>query len=103
MAHQVHKDKTKTETTSVGEQHVIPGAEKISYAELAKRKAEAPLKSRRSDRSRLMKACSAIGQTRLICSTSPAGQRPPSLEFGCHVASIVHVLDGVEHTGGVDR
>jgi hypothetical protein len=42
MADQVHK--TKTETTSVGEQHVIPGAEKISYAELAKRKAEEPLK-----------------------------------------------------------
>jgi hypothetical protein len=28
----------------VGEQHVIPGAEKISYTELAKRKAEAPLR-----------------------------------------------------------
>jgi hypothetical protein len=37
------KIRTKTETTSAGEQHVIPGAEKISYAALANRKAEAPL------------------------------------------------------------
>jgi hypothetical protein len=36
----------KTEGTSAGEQHVIPGAEKISDAEVAKRKAAAPLKPR---------------------------------------------------------
>jgi hypothetical protein len=32
------------ERTGVGEQHVIPGAERISDAELAKRRAEQPLK-----------------------------------------------------------
>src|SRR5271156_2333035 len=36
--------KTKTENTSAGEQHVIPGAEKILGAEVAKRKAREPLK-----------------------------------------------------------
>ena len=36
--------KTKIESTSAGEQHVIPGAEKISGAEVAKRKAGQPLK-----------------------------------------------------------
>jgi hypothetical protein len=35
--------KAKTENTSAGEQHVIPGAEKISCAEVAKRKAGQPL------------------------------------------------------------
>jgi hypothetical protein len=35
---------TKTENTSAGEQHVIPGAEKVSDAEVAKRKAAEPLK-----------------------------------------------------------
>ena len=34
----------KSEGTSAGEQHVIPGAEKISAAEIAKRKARQPLK-----------------------------------------------------------
>jgi hypothetical protein len=34
----------KSEGTSAGEQHVIPGAEKISGAEVAKRKARQPLK-----------------------------------------------------------
>jgi hypothetical protein len=34
----------KTEGTSAGEQHVIPGADKISGAEVAKRKAGQPLK-----------------------------------------------------------
>ena len=36
--------KTKTENTSAGEQHVIPGAKKVSDAEIAKRKAGEPLK-----------------------------------------------------------
>ena len=36
--------KAKTENTSAGEQHVIPGAEKVSDAEVAKRKAAEPLK-----------------------------------------------------------
>ena len=35
---------TKTESTSAGEQHVIPGAEEVSDAEVAKRKAREPLK-----------------------------------------------------------
>jgi hypothetical protein len=34
----------KTESTNAGEQHVIPGAEKVSDAEVAKRKAGQPLK-----------------------------------------------------------
>ena len=34
----------KTESTTAGEQHVIPGAEKVSDAEVAKRKAREPLK-----------------------------------------------------------
>jgi hypothetical protein len=34
----------KSEGTSAGEQHVIPGAEKVSDAEVAKRKAREPLK-----------------------------------------------------------
>ncbi len=38
--------KAKTENTSAGEQHVIPGAEKLSDAEIAKRKAGEPLKPR---------------------------------------------------------
>ena len=33
----------KTESTTAGEQHVIPGAEKVSEAEVAKRKAGEPL------------------------------------------------------------
>ena len=44
MAQQLHEAKTETESTSAGEQHVIPGAEKVSYAEVAKRKAREPLK-----------------------------------------------------------
>ncbi len=46
MARQPSPSRTKTESTSAGEQHVIPGAEKVSYsyAELAKRKAKEPLK-----------------------------------------------------------
>jgi len=41
----LNQAKTKTESTSAGEQHVIPGAEKkISDAEVAKRKAAEPLK-----------------------------------------------------------
>jgi hypothetical protein len=36
--------RTKTESTSAGEQHVIPGAEKVSDAEVAKQKAREPLK-----------------------------------------------------------
>ena len=35
---------TKTESTSVGEQHVMPGADKVSRAEIAKRRAAQPLK-----------------------------------------------------------
>src|SRR5271166_2076152 len=38
------RTKIKTENTSAGEQHVIPGAEKASDAEVAKRKAGQPLK-----------------------------------------------------------
>jgi hypothetical protein len=34
----------KTESTRAGEQHVIPGAEKVSDAEIAKRRARALLK-----------------------------------------------------------
>ena len=34
------------ERTGAGEQHVMPGAERISNAELAKRRAEQPLKSK---------------------------------------------------------
>ena len=44
MAQQSNPSRTKTESTSAGEQHVIPGAEKISGAEVAKRKAGQPLK-----------------------------------------------------------
>ena len=40
----MNQAKTKAESTSAGEQHVIPGAEKISDAEVAKRKAAEPLK-----------------------------------------------------------
>ena len=40
----MNQAKTKAECTSAGEQHVIPGAEKISDAEVAKRKAAEPLK-----------------------------------------------------------
>ena len=36
--------RTKTESTTAGEQHGIPGAEKVSDAEVAKRKAGQPLK-----------------------------------------------------------
>jgi hypothetical protein len=44
MAQQPNLARTKTESTSAGEQHVIPGAEKVSDAEVAKRKAGEPLK-----------------------------------------------------------
>jgi hypothetical protein len=44
MAQQLNHAKTKTESTSAGEQHVIPGAEKISDAEAARRIAAEPLK-----------------------------------------------------------
>jgi hypothetical protein len=44
MAQQLNQAKTKTESTSAGEQHVIPGAEIISDAEAARRKAAEPLK-----------------------------------------------------------
>jgi hypothetical protein len=44
MAQQPSQSRTKTESTSAGEQHVIPGAEKVSDAEVAKRKAGDPLK-----------------------------------------------------------
>jgi hypothetical protein len=44
MAQQMEPAETKTERTGAGEQHVIPGAEKVSYAEVAKRKAADPLK-----------------------------------------------------------
>jgi hypothetical protein len=36
----------KTESTRAGEQHVVPGAEKITDAELAKRKASELLKAK---------------------------------------------------------
>ena len=44
MAQQPNPSRTKTESTAAGEQHVIPGAEKVSDAEVAKRKAGQPLK-----------------------------------------------------------
>jgi hypothetical protein len=44
MAQRSNPSRTKTESTTAGEQHVIPGAEKISGAEVAKRKAGQPLK-----------------------------------------------------------
>ena len=44
MAQQPNPSRTKTESTAAGEQHVIPAAEKVSDAELAKRKAGEPLK-----------------------------------------------------------
>jgi hypothetical protein len=44
MAQQMQQAETKTESTTAGEQHVIPGAEKVSDAEVAKRKAGEPLK-----------------------------------------------------------
>jgi hypothetical protein len=44
MAQQPNPSRTKTESTSAGEQHVIPVAEKISDAEVAKRKARESLK-----------------------------------------------------------
>ena len=44
MAQRSNPSRTKTESTNAGEQHVIPGAEKISDAEVAKRKAREPLK-----------------------------------------------------------
>ena len=46
MAQQPNPSRTKPESTSAGEQHVIPGAEKVSDAEVAKRKAGEPLKPR---------------------------------------------------------
>jgi hypothetical protein len=44
MTQQPNPSRTKTESTSAGEQHVIPGAEKVSDTEVAKRKAGEPLK-----------------------------------------------------------
>jgi len=44
MAQQMEPAETKTERTGAGEQHVIPSAEKVSYAEVAKRKAGEALK-----------------------------------------------------------
>ena len=44
MAQQPNPSRSKTESTSAGEQQVIPGAEKISAAEVAKQKARQPLK-----------------------------------------------------------
>jgi len=44
MAQRPDSSRTKTESTNAGEQHVIPGAEKVSEAEVAKRKAGEPLK-----------------------------------------------------------
>ena len=44
MAQQPKPSRTKTERTIADERHVIPGAEKVSGAEVAKRKARQPLK-----------------------------------------------------------
>jgi hypothetical protein len=44
IAQQMEPAETKTESTTAGEQHVIPGAEKVSDAEIAKRKAKEPLR-----------------------------------------------------------
>jgi hypothetical protein len=44
MAQQPNPSRTKTENTVTGGQHVIPGAEKVSDAEAAKRKGGEPLK-----------------------------------------------------------
>ena len=41
---QIRRHVRKTESTRAGEQHVIPGAEKVSDAEIAKRRARALLK-----------------------------------------------------------
>ena len=69
MAQQPNPSRTKTERTRAGEQHVIPGAEKVSCAEVAKRKAGEPLKSkvgqRPADEGLFM------ARTRPILSTSP--------------------------------
>ena len=46
MAQRPNESGTKTESTNAGEQHVIPGAEKVSDAEVAKRKSGEPLKPR---------------------------------------------------------
>jgi hypothetical protein len=76
----LNQAKTKAESTSAGEQHVIPGAEKISDAEVAKRKAAEPLKPKVGQKP-ATKACLAIWLTRPILSTSPR-----SLEW-CHRAA----------------
>jgi hypothetical protein len=39
MAQQPNPSRTKTESTTAGEQLIIPGAEKVSDTEVAKRKA----------------------------------------------------------------
>jgi hypothetical protein len=44
MAQQLNRAKTKTENISAGEQHVIPGMEEASDAEVARQKAAEPLK-----------------------------------------------------------
>ena len=59
-----------------GEQHVIPGAEEVSDAEVAKRKAREPLKPKVGQKP--TKACLAMRQARPILSTSPESQPPPS-------------------------
>jgi hypothetical protein len=56
---------------------VFPGAEKVSYAEVAKQKSRTATETKRSGRSRPTKACLAMRQTRPILSISPPGQRPP--------------------------
>jgi hypothetical protein len=79
MAQQMEPAETKTERTGAGEQHVIPGAEKVSYAEVAKRKAADPLKPKAGQKP-ADEGLFAIGLTRPILSISP------SLE-GCHRAA----------------
>jgi hypothetical protein len=65
MAQQLNQAKTKTENTSAGEQHVIPGVEKIWDAEVARRKAAEPLKPK-------------VGQkpAEIRSRPSPGGQNP---------------------------
>jgi len=76
MAQQPNPFRTKTESTRAGEQHVIPGAEKVSDAEVAKRKAGEPLKPK-AEQKPADEGLFGDGANRAILSTSP-----PSLEAG---------------------
>ncbi len=70
MPQQPSPSRTKTESTTAGEQHFIPGAEKVSDAEVAKRKAGEPLKPKVGQKP-ADEGCLATAQTSSILSTSP--------------------------------